>query len=79
MAVKEWFLCDHYLPYAMGGGYVISSDLIHRVAVNADGIQLYNNEDVSVGVWLSPFIAERRHDKRFNTGENARRAGSSNQ
>ena len=38
-AEKEWFLCDHYLPYALGGGYVISSDLIHRVAVNADGIQ----------------------------------------
>ena len=78
-AENKWFLCDHYLPYAMGGGYVISSDLIHRVTVNADGIQLYNSEDVSVGVWLSPFIAERRHDKRFNTGENARRVGSSNQ
>ena len=71
-AENKWFLCDHYLPYAMGGGYVISSDLIHRVAVNADGIQLYNSEDVSVGVWLSSFDAERRHDVRFDTEATSR-------
>ena len=71
-AENKWFLCDHYLPYAMGGGYVISSDLIHRVAVNADGIQLYNNEDVSVGVWLSSFNAERKHDVRFDTESTSR-------
>lgn len=64
---KGWFLCDRYLPYALGGGYVLSADLVHRIAVNADGLQLYNNEDVSVGVWLSPYEAERRHDVRFNT------------
>ncbi len=63
----NWFLCDHYLPYALGGGYVLSADLVHRIASNADGLQLYNNEDVSVGVWLSPYEAERRHDVRFNT------------
>ena len=71
-AENKWFLCDHYLPYAMGGGYVISSDLIHRVAVNADGIQLYNSEDVSVGVWLSSFDAERKHDVRFDTEATSR-------
>ena len=66
-AEKEWFLCDRYLPYALGGGYIISGDLVHRIAVNAEGLQLYNAEDVSVGVWLSSFRAERRHDVRFNT------------
>ena len=64
---QDWYLCDKYLPYALGGGYVISSDLVHRVAVNADGLQLYNAEDVSMGVWLSSFTAERSHDVRFNT------------
>ena len=66
-AEKDWFLCDKYLPYALGGGYVISGDLVHRVAMNAEGLQLYNSEDVSVGVWLSPFKAKRWHDVRFNT------------
>ena len=66
-AERKWFLCDRYLPYALGGGYVISSDLIHRVSMNADGVQLYNSEDVSVGVWLSAFQAERKHDSRFDT------------
>ena len=66
-AERDWFLCDRYLPYALGGGYVISSDLIHRIAMSADGLQLYNSEDVSVGVWLSAYKAERKHDVRFDT------------
>lgn len=66
-AEHNWFLCDHFLPFAMGGGYIISADLVHRVARNADGLQLYSNEDTSVGVWLSPYKAERKHDTRFNT------------
>ena len=64
---KDWFLCDRYLPYALGGGYVISSDLVHKVALVSDKLRLYNNEDTSVGVWLSPYEAERRHDTRFDT------------
>ena len=64
---KDWFLCDRYLPYALGGGYVISHDLVRRVIVNSDGLTFYNSEDVSMGVWLSAYEAERRHDVRFNT------------
>ena len=64
---KGWFLCDRYLPYALGGGYVLSHDLVKRVSSAADGLQLYNSEDVSMGVWLSPYKAERRHDVRFDT------------
>ena len=64
---NNWFLCDNFLPFAMGGGYIISFDLVHRIARSAGGLQLYSNEDTSVGVWLSPYIAERKHDIRFNT------------
>lgn len=66
-AEKDWFLCDRYLPYALGGGYVLSHDLVRWIVSNSDGLSLYNSEDVSVGVWLSPYDAERRHDVRFNT------------
>ena len=64
---KEWFLCDRYLPYALGGGYVVTSDLVHKVSLTSDSLRLYNNEDTSLGVWLSPYKAERRHDSRFDT------------
>ncbi|XP_064400177.1 beta-1,3-galactosyltransferase 6-like [Halichondria panicea] len=64
-AEPHWNLCDTYLPYALGGGYVLSKDLIHRIAINAHGLTLYNNEDVSVGAWISPFNLERKNDKRF--------------
>ena len=66
-AEHNWFLCDRFLPYAMGGGYIISYNLVHIVARNAGDLQLYNNEDVSMGVWLSSYKIERKHDVRFNT------------
>ncbi len=65
-ADPHWKLCDKYLPYALGLGYVLSKDLVHRIAMNADGLTLYNNEDVSVGAWISPFDLERKHDGRFS-------------
>lgn len=46
---KNWHLCDRYLPYAQGGGYILSSDLVNFVAQNADLFQKFNSEDVSVG------------------------------
>ncbi len=64
-ADPHWNLCDKYLPYALGLGYVLSKDLVHRIAMNADGLTLYNCEDVSVGAWISPFDLERKHDSRF--------------
>ena len=48
-AEKNWHLCDRYLPYAQGGGYVLSSDLVNFIARNADLFQRFNSEDVSVG------------------------------
>lgn len=66
-AEKQWFLCDRYLPYALGGGYVISSDLVSFIAKNSDLFQLYKSEDVSLGTWLSPLALNRVHDPRFDT------------
>lgn len=48
-AEKNWHLCDRYLPYAQGGGYILSSDLVNFIARNADVLQRFNSEDVSVG------------------------------
>ena len=65
-AEKNWFLCETYIPYASGGGYVLSQDLVSYITSNSDAIVLYHNEDVSVGVWISPYAVERRCDPRFN-------------
>ena len=66
-AEKNWFLCGTYLPYAAGGGYILTQDLVRRIAASSNDLVLYNNEDVSIGTWLSPYKVERRHDERFNT------------
>lgn len=32
----DWILCDYYLPYALGGGYILSRNLIKYIAINED-------------------------------------------
>ncbi|KAL1116874.1 hypothetical protein AAG570_005343 [Ranatra chinensis] len=63
----NWFLCDRYLPYAYGGGYVLSHNLVQFIVQNADMLSEYNSEDVSVATWLAPLKLNRVHDARFNT------------
>lgn len=65
---KDWFLCDNYLPYALGGGYVISKNIVKYIANNADILSHYNSEDVSMGVWTAALNGINRvHDTRFDT------------
>ena len=66
-AEPNYFLCDYFLPYAVGGGYVISSDIVHYLAVNSEKLLIFNNEDVSMGTWLAPLKINRIHDTNFNT------------
>ena len=68
-AEKNWFLCDHYIPFAVGAGYVLSYEIIQAIAVNADKLTLYNNEDTSVGTWVAGFNMERKDDARFNVAK----------
>lgn len=32
----NWILCDYYLPYALGGGYLLSKSLVSFIAQNAN-------------------------------------------
>ncbi|XP_047523357.1 beta-1,3-galactosyltransferase 6 [Pieris napi] len=65
---KDWFLCDTYLPYALGGGYIISKSIVDYIARNADFLSHYNSEDVSMGVWTAALEGINRvHDIRFDT------------
>ena len=66
-AEKKWFLCSTYLPYAAGGGYILSHDLVSRIVSSSNDLFLYHNEDVSIGTWLSPYDIDRQHDERFKT------------
>ncbi|GAB6019759.1 UDP-Gal betaGal beta 1,3-galactosyltransferase, polypeptide 6 [Chamberlinius hualienensis] len=66
-AEHNFVLCDRYLPYALGGGYVLSADLVQFISRNTDFWKLYQSEDVSVGVWLAGVDVRRVHDPRFDT------------
>lgn len=64
---STWDLCDYYLPYALGGGYILSADLVHYVHLNAAYFKTWQSEDVSLGAWLAPVDVRRTHDPRFDT------------
>lgn len=68
----EWYQCDSYVPYAYGGGYILSRDLVELIAINSPHLRVYSNEDVSVGAWLAPYSIRNRYDARFNTGSESR-------
>uniref|UniRef100_A0A914HGV1 Hexosyltransferase n=1 Tax=Globodera rostochiensis TaxID=31243 RepID=A0A914HGV1_GLORO len=64
---EEWRLCDRYLPYQLGGGYVLSHALASFIQQNRERLKLYRNEDVSVGAWLAGLRVRYVHDPRFDT------------
>jgi len=66
-AEKRYVLCDRYIPYALGGGYVIGWDLVNYIAQSAPLLIQYKNEDVSMGTWLASVNVNRIHDQRFDT------------
>lgn len=66
-AEREWVLCDRYLPYQLGGGYVLSHKLADFISRNKDLLKLYRSEDVSVGAWLAGLDVRYVHDPRFDT------------
>ncbi|XP_037042221.1 beta-1,3-galactosyltransferase 6 isoform X1 [Bradysia coprophila] len=66
-------LCSKYLPYALGGGYIISEKLVQYVQTNANILSLYTSEDISVGIWFASMRnVFRKHDCRFDTAYMAR-------
>uniref|UniRef100_A0A8D8KPJ1 Hexosyltransferase n=1 Tax=Culex pipiens TaxID=7175 RepID=A0A8D8KPJ1_CULPI len=71
---SNYKLCDRYLPYALGGGYVLSKNLVSYIATYGAFLTDYKSEDMAVGTWLAPFgNVHRRHDVRFDTAWMARK------
>ncbi|ENN79519.1 beta-1,3-galactosyltransferase 6 [Dendroctonus ponderosae] len=65
---SEWIACDKYVPYALGGGYILSKPLVSYIANNAANLRLFKAEDVSVGLWLAPITnIIRIHDVRMDS------------
>uniref|UniRef100_A0A1B0CTY4 Putative vacuolar assembly/sorting protein vps41 n=1 Tax=Lutzomyia longipalpis TaxID=7200 RepID=A0A1B0CTY4_LUTLO len=74
---QNFDLCDRYMPYALGGGYVLSGSLVAYIAEHRNTLKTFRSEDISVGTWLAPFRdVHRRHDVRFDTAFMARKCQS---
>lgn len=70
-------LGQNYIPYALGGGYVLAKELCQFISNHSHYLSTYVSEDVSLGTWLSPFRnVYRRHDPRFDTGYMPRKCRS---
>ena len=65
-ADNDWDLGPFYLPFALGGCYIISYDLIKVLSELSPYLKWHINEDTAVGAWLSAFEIERKTgDGRF--------------
>lgn len=53
----KWIVCETYLPYATGNGYVLGQQLVHSVMSHDhwNNLSHFNSEDVSMGLWLAPY------------------------
>ncbi|XP_028392317.1 LOW QUALITY PROTEIN: UDP-GalNAc:beta-1,3-N-acetylgalactosaminyltransferase 2-like [Dendronephthya gigantea] len=55
-----------YPTFACGAGSVLSADLVHWIAKNADSLKRYQGEDVSMGIWLSAVGPTMIKDQRWS-------------
>ena len=58
----KWGLSKRYTPFARGGCYMLSEDLVHLLVRQRHHLKRHHLEDVAVGLWLAPFDYERRND-----------------
>ena len=64
----NFVLCDRFIRFAHSTAYIISSELVHRIHSQSTYLFPYNNEDIALATWLSPFNdVDWQHDIRFNT------------
>ena len=70
---KEWNLCQTFLPFPEGGGYIVSRNVIEMITTLGPNLQHMDNDDGAIGVWTAPYDhIKRQHDTRFNTGLQSR-------
>ena len=59
------YICEKYVAYAGGGGYILSNDLVQFIVQNSAKLIKFKNEDVSIGTWMISLDIHRMHDGRF--------------
>ena len=52
-----------YVPFALGGGYILSADLITLLVHRRQYLAYHPNEDTAVASWIAAYSYERRNDK----------------
>eukprot|EP01113_Clastostelium_recurvatum_P009715 TRINITY_DN14714_c0_g1_i3.p1 TRINITY_DN14714_c0_g1~~TRINITY_DN14714_c0_g1_i3.p1 ORF type:complete len:883 (+),score=148.78 TRINITY_DN14714_c0_g1_i3:288-2651(+) len=62
---EDTFPYDYYPPFVTGGCVIMSSDLVEYIGHTRHLLQVLDNEDTSVGVWMSTLRVKPRHDPRF--------------
>jgi len=66
-AENDYNLCDRYIPYALGGGYILGWEIVKHLSRSSHILKEFRNEDVSLGTWLAGVDVHRIHDERFDT------------
>lgn len=62
----KWNFCQTYLPHASGTAYVLGRQVVQLLVRDSQHLSHFMSEDVSMGVWLSPYQLTRQKDWRFH-------------
>ncbi|KAG8537771.1 hypothetical protein GDO81_023873 [Engystomops pustulosus] len=68
------YMSPAYPPFTCGSGYVISRDIVQWLADNAQSLQTYQGEDVSMGIWMAAIGPRRYQDERWLCDKSCDRA-----
>eukprot|EP00276_Gloeochaete_wittrockiana_P007775 CAMPEP_0184655420 /NCGR_PEP_ID=MMETSP0308-20130426/13031_1 /TAXON_ID=38269 /ORGANISM="Gloeochaete witrockiana, Strain SAG 46.84" /LENGTH=255 /DNA_ID=CAMNT_0027091873 /DNA_START=401 /DNA_END=1166 /DNA_ORIENTATION=+ len=60
-----WDLGHYTFPWARGHGYVLSMPLIQTILQNSHALRHQKSEDLTVALWVLPYVVYRVHDRRF--------------
>ncbi|KAI6647351.1 hypothetical protein LOD99_12347 [Oopsacas minuta] len=61
----NWILCEEYLSYPVGAGYLLTQDLMKFIAINSYRLGFHINEDTAIGAWLGGLNYTLLNDNRI--------------
>ena len=62
---EDEYVSVTYPPFACGSGYVLGQGLVQLLSDNGRQLHAFQGEDVSLGIWLSPFHPDLKGDSRW--------------
>ena len=62
---EEKYASPVYPVFACGSGYIIGADIVNWISQNYQHLEVYQGEDISMGIWMAAISPRRADDHRW--------------